>query len=121
MTSVTVFQGGSRRLSVSFEAVSVELQRSTVFGDRSDDLIGRPFGKVGCNLEPDCHVGAGLAYEVRDHFFGNAPSVTADTRGIQRHRSKEAPNRRRRLRLLGLALRRRTADRGGAPLSGLSG
>src|SRR5690242_17399727 len=61
--------------SFPLEPMSVELQCPAVLGDGTHDLISRALWKFRCDLEPDGHVGADLANEMRDYLFGNSAGV----------------------------------------------
>ena len=91
--------GVSRVPLILFEPVGIELQRSAVLSDCAHDLIASSLRKVRCNLEPDGHVGAHLADEVRDDLLGYPAGIATDASRIQCHSSKEAPNRRHRIGL----------------------
>ena len=60
-----------------------ELQGSAVLCHRPHDLVASSLWQVGCDLKPDCDVGADLADKVRNHFFRNPAGVAADTSRVQ--------------------------------------
>ena len=63
--------------------MTLELKRTTVFGDRPDELIGGAAGESGLDFKGDCYLRADLTGQMSDHLVGDAAGVAADARGIE--------------------------------------